>query len=158
VKVGSDDGREDPRSSTEVTTELPNAMSLSPQIMSKSWDLKSHHEELTAFLPNSANVKSDGVSDTHEVGVSLELELPITTMERLLVRIDTVPVLLEQLRGDKDDMVFELAVGYDILPFVDDESRHESFRGYGSNLIVFHLQFRKRRSSLDIRLFRQGHV
>jgi hypothetical protein len=133
VKVGSDDGRKDRRSSTE-TTELPNAMSLSPQVMSEWRNLKSHYEELTAFLPNSANVKSDAVSDTHEVGVSLEVELPITTMERLLAHSDTVPVLLEQLRGDKYGMVFELAVGYDILPFVDDESRHESFCGYGSNV------------------------
>jgi hypothetical protein len=102
--------------------------------MSESRNLKSHHEALTAFLPNSVNVKSDAASDTHEVGVSLEMELPITTMERLLARMDTVPVLLQQLRGDKDDLIFEIVVGYDILPFVDDESRLESFCGCGSNV------------------------
>jgi hypothetical protein len=51
------------------------------------------------------NVKSDA-ADTHEVGVSLEMELSILTMERLF---DNVPVLLEQLRSDKDKLVFELA-------------------------------------------------
>jgi hypothetical protein len=100
------------------------------QVTSK---LKSYHEALTAFLPNCVNVKSDA-GDPHEAGVSLELELPITTMERLLACIDNVPVLLQQLKGDRDDLVFELAVGYDILPFVDDGSGYESLCGFGSKV------------------------
>jgi hypothetical protein len=119
--------------SPETTVEPTKAMSDSPQVMSELWNLRSHDEALSAFVPNSANVKSHA-ADTHEVGVALEMGLPITTMERLLPCIGNVSLLLQHLRGDFEDFVFELAVGYDILPFVNDESGDESFCGCGSKV------------------------